>query len=255
MLLLINIKRKFRFLLTAGFLVMLGCESEGDFQFDNLGVSKAGSMAQFYIDPSYLYVVEQTNLSIFDITKEQPLLIAKTKLPWVSETIFKLNDILMIGTTTGVLFYNVSNPQNPTLLSDYAHITSCDPVVSNGQYAFVTLRSGRTCGPAADELQVLDITDISKPKLIGSYPMLSPYGLAIMGNNLFVGEGSFGMRWFDISNILELTKVETIREIEALDFIVNGNNITINTKNSLLQMELTPSNELVKISEMFYADN
>ncbi len=234
---------------------MLGCGSEGDFKFDDLGVSKAGSMAQFYIDPSYLYVVEQTNLSVFDITKAQPLLIAKTKLPWMSETIFKLNDILMIGTTTGVLFYDVSNPQNPTLLSDYAHITSCDPVVSNGQYAFVTLRSGRTCGPAADELQVLDITDISKPELIGSYPMLSPYGLAIMGNNLFVGEGSFGMRWFDISNILELTEVETIREIEALDFIVNGNNITINTKNSLLQMELTPSNELVKISEMFYADN
>ncbi len=253
MLLLKKIKHVFIFTL----LIALGvsCGSEGDFQFDDINVSKGGSMSQFYIEQNFLYVIEETTLSIFDIINDTPSIIAKVDIRMQGETIAKLNNTLLIGTTTGVLFYDVSNPEVPEQISEYVHITSCDPVVSDGQYAFITLRSGRNCGVADDVLEIIDISDLKNPVLVSSYSMVSPYGLALMGTNLFVGELYNGMSWFDVSDVTNIVLLKSYSEIMAIDFIVNGSDLTITTKNSLLQMQLTETNELVKLSEMVYAEN
>ncbi len=253
MLLLKKIKHRYIFTLLIG--IGVSCGSEGDFQFDDLNISKGGSMSQFYIEQNFLYVIEETTLSIFDIINSTPVLIANLDIRSQAETIAKLNSTLLIGTTTGVLFYDVSNPESPFKISEYVHITSCDPVVSDGQYAFITLRSGRNCGEADNVLEIIDISDLKNPVLVSSYPMVSPYGLALMGTNLFVGESYNGMSWFDVSDVSNIILLKAYSEIMAIDFIVNGNDLTITTKNSLLQMKLTDTNELVKLSEMIYAEN
>lgn len=232
-----------------------GCASEGDFQFDDLGTSQGGSLAQFYIEQDFLYVIEESALSIFDITTDTPTVIAKINIDRQGETIAKLGTVLLIGTTTGVLFYDVSNPEAPFQISEYAHITRCDPVVSDGQYAFITLRSGRNCGGNSDALEIIDISDLKNPRMVSSYSMSSPYGLALMGTNLFVGEKYNGMSWFDVSDVSNITLIEKINDITAIDFIVNGNDLTIATAYSLLQMQLTDTNELIQLSEFKYAEN
>ncbi len=232
-----------------------GCGSDGDFQFDDLGISQGGSLAQFYIEENFLYVIEESSLSIFNISNDDPIIIAKIAIERQGETIAKLNNTLLIGTTTGVLFYDVSNPEAPSQISEYVHITSCDPVVSDGQYAFITLRSGRNCGGIDDVLEIIDITDLKNPTMVSSYSMDSPYGLALIGTNLFVGEKYNGMSWFDVSDVANITLIKKINDIKAIDFIANGNDLTITTTNSLLQMQLTNTNELIVLSEMIYAQN
>ena len=49
-------------------LFALSCEDGSNFQFDDVNVSSSGSIAKFYIDQNYLYVVENNALIIFDIS-------------------------------------------------------------------------------------------------------------------------------------------------------------------------------------------
>ena len=83
--------------------------------------------------------------------------------------------------------YDVSNPASPQKLSVYQHVYSCDPVVVEGDFAYVTLNSLNTwCGRFSNQLDIIDISDLSDPKLIKQYAMESPLGLGIYGNLLFV---------------------------------------------------------------------
>ena len=46
--------------------------------------------------------------------------------------------------------YDLTEEQNPVCLSDFNHVRSCDPVVVQGDIAYVTLRSGSFCGGNPD---------------------------------------------------------------------------------------------------------
>ena len=49
---------------------------------------------------------------------------------------------LFIGSQTGMFIYNLSNPDNPVQDGQFNHVRSCDPVIADEKYAYVTLRSG-----------------------------------------------------------------------------------------------------------------
>ena len=55
--------------------------------------------------------------------------------------------------------FNVASPENPQFVSVYSHVVSCDPVVAEGNYAYVTLRSGTNCNRGLNVLDVVDIKD------------------------------------------------------------------------------------------------
>ena len=50
--------------------------------------------------------------------------------------------------------YDVSNPVQPVKLGEFAHGRACDPVITDGNYAYVTLHAGDGCGGDANELHV-----------------------------------------------------------------------------------------------------
>ena len=54
---------------------------------------------------------------------------------------------------------------------------SCNPVMIDGKYAYVTLRSGRTCSGGANALEVIDLTNFNQPRLVSAFAMFSPQGL------------------------------------------------------------------------------
>jgi hypothetical protein len=78
---------------------------------------------------------------------------------------------------------------------------SCDPVLPNGSFAYVTLRSTNQDGCTGEEnsLTVVDISNIHDPDDVMIVPMNSPYGMCIQNNNLFVGEGTNGISIFNIT--------------------------------------------------------
>jgi len=199
-----------------------GKNSSGADSFKGSGTTGlGGSMARFTITNDHLFTVSDTKLSVFDINDaNNPVLRHKKEIGFGVETIFPLGDNIFIGTQTGMKIMDVSQPTDPVLLSSFQHIRSCDPVVANGQYAYVTLRSDNLCTRGTNELQILDISNLQNPKLINTFPMNKPGGLALEGNNLFVCDNI--LRWYDVTDPKRLVAKGTFIT-NATDLIVHKN--------------------------------
>ncbi|MCS6795984.1 MAG: hypothetical protein NZ516_08475, partial [Raineya sp.] len=149
-------------------------------------------------------------------------------------------DKLFIGATDAMYIYDFTNPDRPELLSRYSHITACDPVVAQGNYAYVTLRSGAgMCPRPIDELHILDISNAKDPLLKKVIPMQNPHGLGISGNNLFVCEGNFGLKRFDISNPIEPQQIEFLQDIASFDVIPKNQLLVVVGKKGLYQYDFS----------------
>jgi hypothetical protein len=115
----------------------------------------------------------------------------------------------------------MSIPSQPSLVSIYNHIQSCDPVVVDGNYAYVTLYSGGICHVKTNQLEVIDITDLKAPRLVKVYPMTNPHGLGIDHGTLFICDGDDGLKIFDASDPLTISEHSLAHygRINALDII------------------------------------
>jgi hypothetical protein len=106
-------------------------------------------------------------------------------------------------------------------LSAFAHARACDPVFVKDNYAYVTLRDGNECAGFVNQLDLVDISDLSNPFLVESFPMDNPHGLTIRGNHLMLCEGVNGLKAFDISDptILDEKQLDQYEGMHAFDAI------------------------------------
>ncbi len=217
-----------------------GAPSKGGSASSGIG----GSMARFTITNDHLYMIDQSEMRIADIsTPSEPILGAQTSIGWGIETIFPYGDLLFLGANNGMYIYDVSTPLAPTQLSNYTHINSCDPVVTDGQYAYVTLRSGNECAGFTNQLEVVDIADPSDPELLKTYPMYNPHGLSISGNRLFICDGEAGLKIYDASNVNSMTLIKAYTDIHAFDVIVNDCLVMLIGEDGLHQYHCTEFEE------------
>ncbi len=203
-------------------------------------MGKGGSMARFTITGDHLYTVNLSSLQLFDIsTLTQPQKGASIPLGWGIETIFPYQDKLFIGSTSGMHIYDNSNPASPVHLSTYAHVRSCDPVVVEGDLAWVTLRSGNTCDGFTNQLEVINISNPRSPQLVKTYPMQHPHGLGIDTNTLFLCEGAFGLKVFDIKDPLKVSdhQLSHFKNLDAYDVIPLGYTLVMVGKDGLYQYD------------------
>ena len=128
---------------------------------------------------------------------------------------------MYVGTSNGLHILDLANPADPNPISSYQHITSCDPVVVEGDRAYVTLRSGNACGGNQNLLEVVDISSKDDPFQLYSFPMTSPYGLGIDNGILFVCEGAYGLKVYDATYESAITshKIAQFPGINAYDVI------------------------------------
>ena len=98
-------------------------------------------------------------------------------------------------------------------------MTSCDPVVVQGDYAFVTLRGGTECQGFSNQLDIIDISDLVRPELFKTYSMINPHGLGVDDNCLFITEGEYGLKMFDISNLENIELIKHFEDISSIDVI------------------------------------
>jgi hypothetical protein len=181
-----------------------------------------GSMARFTITGDRLYTIEPGELASVNLSNPtSPSLEKKVTTTWDTETIFPYNNNLFVGGRSGMAIYNLVDPAEPKLVTIYTHMRSCDPVVVEGNYAYVTLRNGNTCAGFTNQLEVIDIKELSKPVLLHTYPMTNPYGVGIDNNVLFVCDGKDGLKVFDAtdkSKIAENIKAH-YKDIQTFDII------------------------------------
>ena len=180
--------------------------STAEMQFDNSSSgnsnSTSSSMAIFTLVNNYMYAIDQYKLYALDVsTPSLPTLKSTTTINWNVETLFPFKDNLFIGTRTGMYIYSIQTPSQPTYMGQFNHANVCDPVIADDTHAFVTLRSGTTCNGFTNQLDILDISNMSSPTLVKSYPMQNPHGLSKDGKLLFICDGDAGLKLFDASNL------------------------------------------------------
>ena len=141
----------------------------------------AGSYALMTILNDYLYVIDNNKLKSYLITNPvNPIEGGESYLSWNVETVFPYDNHLFMGTTTGMMIYNTDNPESPQHTGSISHARACDPVVVQGNYAYVTVRSGGNCGGDINQMDVVDVSNYSNPVLKESYNMENPHGVGIL---------------------------------------------------------------------------
>ena len=181
---------------------------------------QGGSLARFKIVNEYLYAVDSHMINVFDISDlENPKDLEDVYAGFDIETIFNRGEHLFLGSMRGMYIYDISSPATPTFVSEFQHGTACDPVVVDGDYAYVTLRGGNGCGALESGLFIVDISNIQAPELTISYPMEEPYGLGIRDEKLFICDGSSGLKVYDKTNVEELTLLNHFKDIVTFDVI------------------------------------
>jgi len=234
-------------------------------------VGKGGSMARFAISGDYLYTLNNKELTAFDISDaSHPLPYTKDSVPWDVETLFSYGDYLFIGANGGVYLYNKPTPSSGMeLKATYSHVKSCDPVVVEDGFAYVTLNSGSSCRlkNGVNALEVLNVKDPLNPTLAKTSSgsdavrnMIDPKGLGVDGDKLFICDGAGGLKLFDINKTdnnetnqttvdLYFNRASTIADVDCYDVIPNGGDLIVSNGKDVRQFDYTklPMVELGRI--------
>ena len=222
------------------------------------GVGIGGSMARFGIKDKVLYVVNRNSLQIFDITsKTSPVKISDLYPGWNVETLFLTEKNMFLGTTTGMVIYDISNPASPLSQSFFRHARSCDPVVVDDTLAYVTLRTGTNCGGSQNILDVVNIKNINLPVLVKSYGFTNPHGLGKDGDLLFICDGTAGLKVYDASDPKEITShlIYSYPDIQAYDVIPVGALLVLIGDNGLYQYSYSNLKNITLLSSILIEKN
>jgi hypothetical protein len=191
-----------------------------------------GSMARFGLMDDRLYTVSWNDLKVFNTSNPSLPTFVKT-LQFDQgdiETIFPYKDRLFIGSQSGMFIYDAANRDNPVKLGQFTHARACDPVVADDTHAYVTLRSNSRCTGVTNQLDVIDINTLSKPKLLKTYSLREPAGLSKDGNLLFICDGKDGLKIYDATRPDNLIRLQTVGGMETYDVIAfNKMAITVAT--------------------------
>jgi len=213
-----------KFLLFALAMISLSCSQESDsppLSGTNSSYSSLLTLGDF------MYQVNSTSIVTFDISNPaEPKEIDKQIVGFDIESISSFGGVLFIGSGEALHIFEVGNDGIPERRSqtNYSEFeedqTPCDPVVSDGKHAFVTLSTSLfleegPCNRAepVNELRIYNVTDITKPEEVNRVEMNGPKGLAVDGDFLFVCDGVIGkgeLRQYDYSDITQMALLSTL---------------------------------------------
>lgn len=180
-------------------LLTVSCSKENSVGNEG-GTGTGGSLARFTIYDGYLYTVDDTVLKTYSLSDpETPELVSAVNIGWDIETIYPYQGNLFIGSMNAMYIFSLEDPAKPERKGMASHVRACDPVVAADGFAYVTVRSGTTCGGTTNALLVYDVQVLEKPRLLQTVNLQQPQGLAIQEDILYVCDGNAGLKLFDVS--------------------------------------------------------
>jgi hypothetical protein len=221
----------------------------------NPTVGVGGSMAKFTIVGNYLYGVDNSSIYCVNVSNaSHPSIETTLTINSMPESIFPFNGKLFIGGATGIQIYSLINPANPSIESDFGHVTSCDPVVADNKYAYITLHSGSPCHTHDDvnELDIADISDIHNPVNIKTIGFTHPLGLGIDNNILFLCDDQDGLKIYDATDPMTLAdhSLAKFPINGAYDVIPLNNDLILTAKDGVYQFDYSDSHHIKMVSKI-----
>ena len=208
-----------------------------------------GSMARFAAVDNYMYALSISNLNIIDINEAaNPLLVKRKPMGWDIETIFPYNNKLYIGAGNSMSVYDLQNPADPQQLSWSGHWCSGDPVVADGNYAYITLHAANVCGSKVNQLEIYNLNTPNNPALVKTYPLTNPLGLSKDGNLLFICDD--GLKVYDAADAANLKLIKHITGIETYDVIASNGIAYIVAKDGLYQYDYSNPQNIHLLSRL-----
>jgi hypothetical protein len=187
-----------------------------------------GSLARFVIVGDYLYCIDMSSLKVFDIADPaRPRYKNTVDVSWDIETLFHDGEHLFIGGQSGMYIYSISDPGTPTYQSEFNHVRSCDPVVVENDRAYVTLRGGSPCGGFSNQLEIIDIKDLSNPRSLKTVPLTGPFGLAVRDSMVVICDGAAGLKILDAHDLNNIQQVGSITGITPHDVILRDSLLVV----------------------------
>jgi len=205
--------------------------------------SSIGTVNRMAFTNDHLYVIGNSTLYTFrdDIFLSK---VTESEIGWNMETIYPQGDALFVGTRNSMEILSIADADDPSRIGRFSHARSCDPVLPDGNTAYVTLRSGTDCFGNTDALTVVDIGNLNSPFSKQEIQMESPYGMTIIDGKLYVGEGENGLKIFNILEDATLEYLDHDRNIPAYDVIphpTKANIILVASPTGFGQYEITSS--------------
>lgn len=218
--------------LSAMTIAVVGCSdgSLGGGADGDVSTGTGGSTARMTISGDFLYAIAGSRVQLFDITTpEAPAPWVQVQIDWDIQTLFPYGDFLLVGAADGVHILDNTDPGSPIHVGDFQHARAIDPVVAQDGFAYVTLRTDNTQpGPSvANQLNVIDIQDITQPELLTTLPMQGPAGLSIEDENLYVCDGEAGLKTFDLVDPVNPTVTHAVPGLNCSDVIAQGNQLFV----------------------------
>ena len=237
--------------------------STGSNSITNNNSGTGGSFARFTIANNHLFAIDSRVLNIFDLSiASDPVKVKSETIFNVAEieTVFPYNNSLFIGSTDGVIIYDITDPKNLLFKSMFTHARACDPVYVSEDVAYVTLRSNNNnrCFGVNNQLDILNVKDLDQPRLIKTFSMINPHGVGVDDSLLFLCEADAGLKVFKINKTLinkELSEVSINQlswnqSIFAYDVIPQNGNLIVVGDNELHQYDYTDPNNLILRSKI-----
>lgn len=211
-----------------------------------------GSFAKFSVIDNYLYVINNSELVAYSLENpSKPFKTQTTTVAWDIETLFAYKEHLFIGGNNGMFIYDRANPAEPSYVSEFRHAQACDPVFVKDDIAYVTLRNGSRCQNFINQLDIIDVSNISNPQLIESYDMQHPHGISVRNNNIYVCEGQFGLKVYENDDLRKIDKnrIDHIKDLHAYDAISLSNSLLmVIGQDGLYQYDTSDPSDLKELS-------
>jgi hypothetical protein len=104
-------------------------------------------------------------------------------------------------------------------------------------------------------MEVVDVSDLRNPTLLNTIEMQNPHGLSVSDTVLFVCEGDFGFKVFNIKERSNPKLIAHYDSIPSYDVITNygRKELIITGKNGIFQYDYSNPYELKELSQILSA--
>jgi hypothetical protein len=198
--------------------------------------SQGGSTSRFVVTHGHLYVLNEgeeiISYSLAEPNKptfKHSMFIGAAN----AETLHGSGEHLFVGMDNGMLVVSLADPAEPKIKARVGHFVARDPVVVEGDKAYVTLRGERNV------LQIYDVARMESPIHIATYPMSSPFGLAAARGRAFICDGSRGLVTLDVSEPSAVRETANLSDNICFDALVNESSLITTGATGLHQYSLS----------------